>query len=137
MTAFPKLVEMPIGEREESAAPADPTERLLRIHPQTAADRWCLNHAAHTAPGAGCGAAYGVAAHRGLHGAPGAAETFAVIHTQDLVSISLLGLGKPWAWSCEDWTTDVLDEVVVIAATGRMFDRVLSANTPGPRVGRA
>ncbi len=125
MTAFQKLVEMPISEREDSYAPAELAQKLLPIHPQSAAGRWWLNYAVHTALGAMWGAAYGVAAHQGPRGARGAAAAFAAIYSQDLVMISALGLGKPWEWSRKDWTIDALDKVVVIVATGAIFDRVL------------
>jgi len=83
------------------------------------------------------GAAYGVAAHKGLRGARGAAATFAAIYAQDLVMIPALQLGKPWEWSCKDWTIDALDKVVVIAATGAIFDRVLGPKATLTSVGRS
>ncbi len=128
MTAFQKLVEMPISEREDSYAPAELAQKLLPIRPQSAGGRWLLNYGAHTALGAMWGAAYGVAAHKGLRGARGAAATFAAIYSQDLVMIPALGLGKPWEWSRKDWTIDALDKVVVIVATGAIFDRVVGPN---------
>ncbi len=128
MTAFQKLVEMPISEREDSYGPAELAEKLLPVRPQSATGRWWLNYATHTALGAMWGAAYGVVAHKGLRGAPGAAVTFAAIYSQDLVMIPALGLGKPWEWSRKDWTIDVLDKVVVIAATGAIYDRFLAPN---------
>jgi len=137
MTAFQKLVEMPISEREDSFAPAGLAEKLLPIHPQSRAGRWTLNYAAHTALGAMWGAAYGVAAHQGLRGARGAAATFAAIYAQDLVMIPALQLGKPWQWSRKDWTIDALDKVVVIAATGAIFDRVLGPKATLTSVGRS
>lgn len=69
-----------------------------------------MNYAAHTALGAMWGAAYGVAAHKGLRGARGAAATFAAIYAQDLVMNPALGLDKPWEWSRKDWTIDALDK---------------------------
>jgi hypothetical protein len=128
MTAFQKLVEMPISGRQDSYAPAELAQKLLPIRPQTAAGRWWLNYVTHTALGAMWGAAYGLAAHKGLRGARGAAATFAAIYAEDLVMIPALGLGKPWEWSRKDWTVDALDKVVVIVATGVIFDRVLGPN---------
>jgi hypothetical protein len=125
MTAWQKLVEMPLSEREDSYAPADLAERLLPVKPTSDTGRKLLNYAAHTALGAMWGAAYGVTAHLGLRGARGAAATFGAIYTQDLVMIPALGLGKPWTWSRKEWTIDVLDKAVVIAATGAIFDRAL------------
>lgn len=125
MTAWQKLVEMPISEREDSYGPADLAEKLLPVKPSSDAGRKRLNYATHTALGAMWGAAYGVAAHQGLRGARGAAATFGAIYTQDLVMITVLGLGKPWTWSRKEWTIDVLDKAVNIAATSAIFDRAL------------
>ena len=125
MTAFQKLVEMPLSEREDSYGPAELAEKLLPVKASSDGGRKLLNYATHTSLGAMWGAAYGVAASRGLRGPRGAAATFAAIYSQDLVMISLLGLSKPWTWSRKDWTIDVLDKVVVIAATGAIFDRIV------------
>ena len=125
MTAFQKLVEMPLTGRQDSYAPADLAERVLPVHPSTAAGRKRLNYATHTALGALWGAAYGVAASRGLRGPRAAATTFAAIYSQDLVLITLLGLAKPWQWSAQDWAVDAGDKVVHVVATGALFDRVL------------
>ena len=125
MTAFQKFVEMPLSGREDSYAPAELAAKLLPVKPSSDGGRKLLNYAAHTSLGAMWGAAYGVAASRGLTGARGAAATFAAIYTQDLVMIPALGLGKPWTWSRKDWTIDVLDKVVVIVATGAIFDRIV------------
>jgi hypothetical protein len=128
MTAWQKLVEMPLAEREDSYGPAELAQKLLPVNPDSEAGMKRLNYAAHTALGAMWGAAYGVAAHQGLRGPRGAAATFGAIYTQDLVMITLLGLGKPWTWSRKEWTIDVLDKAVNIAATGAIFDRVLGPN---------
>jgi len=50
--------------------------------------------------------------------------------------IPALQLGKPWQWSRKDWTIDALDKVVVIAATGAIFDRVLGPKATLTSVGR-
>jgi hypothetical protein len=125
MTAFQKFVEMPITKREDSYGPADLAQKLLPVEPSSEAGRKRLNYATHTALGAMWGAAYGVAAHKGLRGLRGAAATFGAIYAQDLVMITALGLGKPWTWSAKEWTIDVVDKVVVIVATGTIFDRLL------------
>jgi hypothetical protein len=126
MTAFQKWVEMPISEREDSYGPALLTQKLLRLEPGSDAGRKRLNYATHTALGAMWGAAYGVAAHRGLRGLRGTAATFGAIYSQDLVMITALGLDKPWTWSRKDATIDVLDKAVHVAATSAIFDRFLS-----------
>jgi hypothetical protein len=125
MTAFQKFVEMPITKREASYGPADLAQKLLPVAPSSEAGRKRLNYATHTALGAMWGAAYGVAAHKGLRGLRGAGATFGAIYTQDLVMITALGLGKPWTWSPKEWSIDVVDKVVVIVATGTIFDRLL------------
>jgi hypothetical protein len=125
MTAWQKLVEMPISEREDSYGPAQLAQKLLPVEPSSDAGRKRLNYATHTALGAMWGAAYGVAAHQGLRGPRAAAATFGAIYAQDLAMITALGLGKPWTWSRKEWTIDVLDKAVNIAATGAIFDRAL------------
>lgn len=125
MTAFQKFIEMPITGREDSYGPAKLTQKLLPVHPSGDAELKRLNYVTHTALGAMWGAAYGVAAHQGLHGPRAAAATFAAIYSQDVIMITALGLGKPWQWSRQDWTIDVVDKVVHIAATGAIFDRFL------------
>jgi hypothetical protein len=126
MTAFQKLIEMPITGREDSYQPAKLAQKLLPVQPSGDAGRKRLNYAAHTTLGAMWGAAYGVAAHQGLRGPRAVAATFATIYTQDVVMGTALGLGKPpWQWSRQDWTIDIVDKLVNIAATGAIFDRVL------------
>jgi hypothetical protein len=126
MTAFQKLIEMPITGREDSHQPAKLAQKLLPVQPSGAAELKRLNYAAHTTLGAMWGAAYGVAAHQGLRGPRAVAATFAAIYTQDVVMGTALGLGKPpWQWSRQEWTIDIVDKLVNVAATGRIFDRVL------------
>ena len=126
MTAFQKLIEMPITGREDSYGPARLAEKVLRVHPSSDAGRKRLNYATHTALGAMWGAAYGVAAHKGLRGARAAAATFAAIYSQDVMTVTVLGLGKPWTWSRQDWTIDIVDKAVNVAATAAIFDGVLN-----------
>jgi len=125
MTAFQKFVEMPITNREDSYGPADLAQKLLPVEPSSEAGRKRLNYATHTALGAMWGAAYGLAAHKGLRGPRGATATFGAIYAQDLALITGLGLAKPWTWSPKEWTIDVVDKAVVIVATGTIFDRLL------------
>ncbi len=68
MTAFQKLIEMPLTGRADSYAPADFAERVLPIHPRTAQGRRQLNYVTHFALGAMWGSAYGLAAQAGLRG---------------------------------------------------------------------
>jgi hypothetical protein len=128
MTAFQKFVEMPISERQASYGPAELAQKLLPVKPSSDAELKQLNYAAHTTLGATWGAAYGLAAHQGLTGSRGAAATFAAIYSQDLIMITALGLAKPWQWSRKDWNIDVLNKVVVIVATGAIFDRIVGPN---------
>ena len=126
MTTFQKLVEMPITGREDSYGPAKLAAKLLPVDPSSDAGRKRLNYATHTALGAMWGAAYGVAAHKGLRGARAAAATFGAIYSQDVLTVTALGLEKPWQWSRRDWTIDVVDKAVNIAATAAIFDHVVA-----------
>ncbi len=99
MTAFQKLIEMPITGRDDSYAPADFAEKALSIHPGSARSRKRLNYATHLALGTLWGAAYGVAAHRGLRGQQAVAAVFATVYSGDVGLNTALGLYEPRRWS--------------------------------------
>jgi hypothetical protein len=124
MTAFQKLIEMPITGREDSYAPAKLGKKLLPVDPNSAEGRKRLNYAMHFSLGAMWGAAYGVAAHAGLRGPRAVAATFAAIYTNDVLTVTALGLSNPLKWSRQDLVVDVVDKFVQVTATGVIFDRV-------------
>ncbi len=126
MTGFQKLVEMPITGRADSYAPQQFAEKILPVRATTDAGRKRLNYATHFALGATWGAAYGVAAYKGLRGTRAIVTTFAAIYLQDVVTITALGLDKPWAWSRQDAVIDVVDKFVNVVGTGLVFDNVLA-----------
>ncbi len=99
MTAFQKLIEMPISKREDSYAPADFAEKVLRVHSETAAGRTRLNYATHFALGTMWGAAYGLAARKGLRGQKAVHAVFPVVYTGDVLLNTALGLYRPSRWS--------------------------------------
>jgi hypothetical protein len=134
MTAFQKLVEMPITGREDSYAPQKFAEKVLPIHPATDAGRKRLNYATHFALGATWGAAYGVAAYKGLRGPRAILTTFATIYLQDNVMVTALGLDKPWTWSRQDAVIDVVDKFVNVVGTGLIFDNLLAPDPLRQRV---
>ena len=125
MTAFQKLVEMPVTGRPESHAPADFAEKVLPIHPETEQGRNRLNWATHFSLGGMWGTAYGIAAHSGLRGWKAIGAVFGTVYTGDVVLNTALGLYRPSQWSTQDWAVDVLDKFVQAAATGIIFDHVL------------
>jgi hypothetical protein len=125
MTAFQKLVEMPLTGRDDSYAPQKLAEKILPIKATTDAGRKRLNYATHFALGATWGAAYGVAAYKGLRGPRAIAATFASIYLQDVLTVTALGLDKPWMWSRQDAVVDVVDKFVNVVGTGLVFDNVL------------
>ena len=129
MTAFQKLVEMPITGREDSYAPQEFAEKVLPVHTTTDAGRKRLNYATHFALGATWGAAYGVAAYRGLRGPRAVLATFATIYVQDVVMVTALGLDKPWEWSRQDAVVDVVDKFVNVVGTGLVFDNLLAPDS--------
>lgn len=125
MTAFQKLAEMPLTQREESYAPADFAEKLLPVHPTTAEGRQRLNYATHFALGAMWGTAYGVAARQGLRGQRAVNTVFAVVYTGDVLLNTALGLYQPSTWTAKEWAVDIVDKYVQAQATGAAFDRLL------------
>jgi hypothetical protein len=123
MTAFQRLIEMPITGREESYAPASLVEKLLPVQPKEARRR--LNHVAHFGVGASWGAVHGLLAHRtGLRGQRAVGTAFGAFWTGDVVANTALGLTKPWAWSHQDLVVDIVDKLVLAEATGLLFDRL-------------
>ncbi len=130
MTAFQKLVEMPITGRGDSYAPADFAERVLPVHPSTPQGRTRLNYVTHFSLGGMWGTAYGIAANAGLRGQKAVNTVFAIVYTGDVILNTALGLYNPTEWSAEDWIVDLVDKYVQAQATGAIFDRFLD---PAPR----
>ena len=126
MTAFQKLVEMPLTQREDSFAPADFAEKLLPVRPTTPAGRRRLNYTAHFALGGMWGTAYGIAAAQGLRGQKAVNTVFAVVYTSDLLLNTALGLYQPSRWTAKDWAIDIVDKYVQAQATGAVFDQALN-----------
>ncbi len=127
MTAFQKLVEMPITGRADSYAPAEFAAKVLPV--QVGARRDQVNYVTHFALGTMWGAAYGAAAHAGLRGRGAVAAVFTTVYTGDVLLNTALGLYQPSAWSRLDWAIDIVDKLVQAAATGAIFDRVLDPGT--------
>jgi hypothetical protein len=125
MTAFQKLVEMPLTKRGESYAPADFAEKITPLDMHTAEGRRRLNYVTHFSLGMMWGAAYGVAALKGLRGQKAVNTVFGVVYTGDLLLNTALGLYHPTQWSKKDLIIDVVDKYVQAQGTGAVFDRVL------------
>jgi hypothetical protein len=126
MTAFQKLIEMPISEREDSYQPEKLAQKLLPINsPTDDKARKRLNYEMHSVLGTMWGGAYGVAAYNGLRGSHAVSWVFPIIYVNDVVVGTALGLGKPWKWSRKELTIDVVDKLVQVAATSFIFDHFL------------
>ncbi len=125
MTAFQKLVEMPITGRPDSYVPAEIAERVLGVRASTPEGRKRVNYAAHTALGAMWGAAYGVAALQGLRGQKAANAVFAAVYPTDVAMTAALGVSDPRSWSAQDWVIDSVEKYIEAQATSALFDRVL------------
>ena len=123
MTAFQKGLEMPLTGRTDSYAPAELAERL-GLRKRRGRKREYINYATHFLLGAGWGLARGVAGRAGLRGPKAIGAVFAVMYPGDVVMVAALGLDEPWRWSVEDVTIDVVDKLVLAAATGLAFDRL-------------
>jgi hypothetical protein len=125
MTAFQKLIEMPLTKREDSYAPAEAAEQVLPVHPTSARERKRLNYATHFALGGMWGTAYGLAASAGLRGQKAVNTVFATVYTGDVLLNTASGLYQPKQWSTRDWGIDIFDKYVQAQATGAVFDRFL------------
>ncbi|HSH55655.1 MAG TPA: hypothetical protein VK983_02395 [Candidatus Limnocylindrales bacterium] len=125
MTAFQKFIEMPLTGREDSDAPAQLAQKVLPVEPKNEKEKTRLNQITHYALGAMWGAAYGVAAYKGLRGPKAVARVFPAIYTNDIITITSLGLAKPWNWTRKETAIDVVDKFVQVMATSFIFDRFL------------
>jgi hypothetical protein len=125
MTAFQKLVEMPLSKRGESFAPADFAEKVTPVETRTHRGRRRLNLVTHFSLGMMWGAAYGVAALKGMRGQRAVNTVFGVVYAGDVLLNTALGLYQPSQWSKKDLVVDVVDKYVQAQATGAVFDRVL------------
>ena len=124
MTAFQKLVEMPLTGRKDSFAPAKMAAKLLPLGAQRRGDPR-VNYATHFALGIGWGAARGIAARTGLTGQPAVAAVFATLWTGDVMAMTALGLDEPPSrWSSRDLAIDVIDKLVLAEATGVVFEQL-------------
>ena len=124
MTAFQKLVEMPLSGRGDSYAPAAFAKKMLPVDVDADSDR--VNGVAHFALGAMMGAVHGLVIRAGVRGQKAVAVTFAAVYTGDLLLNTKLGLYEPGTWSKKDWAVDLVDKYVQAAATGAVFARVLT-----------
>lgn len=125
MTAFQKLVEMPLTGRGDSYAPAQLAERVLPVKPTTAEARTQLNYATHFTLGGMWGTAYGVAAAKGLRGQKAINTVFLTVYPADVLLSTALGVYRPTSWSTHDWVIDVVEKYIQAQATGFIFDRFL------------
>lgn len=125
MTAFQRLVEMPLTGRGDSYAPADFAQEVLPIRPPVGQRRRWLNEVAHLSLGGMWGAAYGVAATAGLRGQKAVNVVFAAVYTGDVVLNTALGLYEPTNWTAQNWVVDVVDKYVQALATGLIFNHLL------------
>ena len=126
MTAFQKLIEMPLTGRSDSYEPANLVMRIMpmrRLKTPDAKKR--LNYAAHFAVGAGWGAAHAVIARRGVRGQRAVATVFGTLWPGDVATTAALGLNPPpWRWSRRDLAIDISDKLVLAQATGALYDRL-------------
>jgi len=125
MTAFQKLVEMPLTGREDSYAPADFAAKVLPVNPRSPRQRTQLNYVTHFALGAMWGGAYAVAARSGLRGQRAVLTVFGAVYGADVALNTALGLYQPWTWSAQDWVIDVGEKFIQAEATGAVFDGVM------------
>ncbi len=125
MTAFQRLVEMPLTGREESYAPAGLVTMLLPIDPRGKRSRRRLNYLAHFGIGVSWGVGHGIIASRAaLRGQRAVGTVFAALYASDVLSATALGLYKPWRWTLKDVAVDVVDKLVLAEATAFAFEQL-------------
>ena len=127
MTAFQRLIEMPITGRRESYEPANLVEKLLPIRARRPQSRRQLNYIAHFGVGLGWGTAHALLARRwNLRGPVGGATVFATLWPADVLGVAALGVhAPPWKWSLQDAAVDFIDKTVLAQSTALACDRLL------------
>ena len=124
MTAFQKLVEMPLTGRPASYAPARFAEKVLPISPAAGTGRTVLNYAAHVTIGAAWGVGHALVARSGLRGQRAVGAAFCALYVGDVLVNMALGLYKPWRWSAADWTIDVGEKLLLAEGTGYVYEQI-------------
>ena len=134
MTAFQKLVEMPLTGRSESYEPANMVQRLAGVRPRGKRNRRRLNYAAHFAIGAGWGAAHGaIATKTGRRGPNAGATVFALLWPADVLGVAALGVHQPpWRWTPTEAAVDFVDKLVLAQATSLAFDSATTLRRGAP-----
>ncbi|SBT65788.1 hypothetical protein GA0070622_2799 [Micromonospora sediminicola] len=127
MTAFQRLVEMPLTGRGDSFAPANLVERVLPVPETGERGRRGLNWVAHFALGGMWGAAFAAALAAGVRRQRAVHAVFAVVYVGDVVLNTALGLYQPRRWSAQDWAVDLVDKYVQAQATGLILGRISGA----------
>lgn len=123
MTAFQKLVEMPITRRGESDAPAQFAEKVLPIGSHEPLTHRQVNYIAHFGIGALWGVGFAVAGRWGLGGQKAVHIVFPTVLTSDILLNIALGLYQPTTWSKQDWAVDLVDKYIQAQATSAVYDR--------------
>lgn len=123
MTAFQKLVEMPLTRREDSFVPARMTARLVRREPSSRSGWLALNYASHFTVGAVWGLALSVARSRGLDGQKRVAAVYSVVWNSDWIGLVALGVdGPPWTWKRRDLAIDVGEKLLLAEVASLTLD---------------
>ncbi|MBA3422551.1 MAG: hypothetical protein H0U12_11820 [Thermoleophilaceae bacterium] len=133
MTAFQRVVEMPLTGRKESYAPASLVTTLLPIAPKGKRSWRRLNYIAHFGVGVSWGVGHGVISTRaGLRGQRAVGAVFAALYASDVLTATALGLYRPWRWTFEDLAVDVIDKLVLAEATGLAFEQLAAEGEAAP-----
>jgi len=128
MTAFQKLVEMPLTGRPDSYAPANFVQKVLPIDPKTDRGRSALNYAAHFGIGAAWGATHALAERAGMRGQRAVGAVFTGIYLGDGALNVALGLYKPAEWTAADWATDIGEKLLLAESVGLIYERLDSGS---------
>lgn len=104
MTAFQKLVAMPITRWDDSFVPAKMAAKLLGLEPQDRSDWVRLNYAAHATVGLTWGIALSAARSAGLTGQRRVATVYGALWDSYWLALGALGTdGPPWTWRGATW----------------------------------
>jgi hypothetical protein len=119
------MIESKLRERESSDAPAQAAGKVLGVQPRDQEGRQRFSTVVHWAYGTGWGAARGLIAAFGQHGAEATAEHFALVWgTANVMLPSLQVAPPPWKMPPEELAIDGLHHAVYAGATGLAYELI-------------
>ncbi|MFN2490174.1 MAG: hypothetical protein ABR529_10625 [Actinomycetota bacterium] len=121
------MIQMKIRDQGPSSAPAEATEELLNVHPDSEEDRQRLSSVVHWGYGTMWGAARGVIGAFGGRGATATALHFGAVWGNALWMLPTLRVAAPVTeWGGKEVAIDGFNHLIYALATNLAYERMSS-----------